>query len=247
MSDDEGKNRQMTFIILGVCERSGKVGFAQTTSTGAIGGRRTARAFPALGAFTIQAYGSAHVADLAERLLRLGYGAQKILDELRESDRFDEWRQIAIVKPDGEVACHTGTKAVSWAGHIQGRNYAASGNVLVGPDVVKKMAEAFESSQAEELEERLIRGIEAGRDAGGQPDGQTSAVIHVFDHKSYPIIDLRVDMHPEPIGELRKIFNWYRPLIPYYDARTQDPSSVPRYKQWLADKGLPINPFGNAQ
>lgn len=234
----------MTFIILGTCERTGKVGFAQTTSTGAIGGRRTARALPGVGVFTIQAYGSAPVADLIERLLELGYGARKIIEDICESDRFHDWRQIAVVRPDGDVACHTGSKAVPWAGQVQGRNYAATGNVLVGSKVVEAMAKAFESSAAEELEERFMRGIEAGRDAGGQPDGQTSAVIHVFHTQTYPIVDLRVDMHPEPIGELRKIFDWYKPLIPYYIARTTDPSSVPRYKQWLREQGLPLNPFG---
>lgn len=233
----------MTFIILATCERTGKIGFAQTTSTGAIGGRRTARALPGIGAFTIQAYGSAPVADLTERLLRLGFSARKTLEETCTSDRFRDWRQIAVVRPDGDIACHTGKRAVQWAGHIEGKNFAAAGNVLVGPQVVDAMAKSFEQSAGEELEERLVRGIEAGRDAGGQPDGQTSAVIHVFHGRSYPIVDLRVDMHPEPVGELRKIFDWYRPLIPYYNARTADPSSVPRYKQWLTEQGLPLNPF----
>ena len=234
----------MTFILLASCERTGKIGFAQTTSTGAIGGRRTARVLPAIGAFTIQAYGSAPVADLAEQLLRLGYGARKSVDEICASDRFYQWRQIAVVRPDGDVACRTGERAVAWAGHIEGKNFAAAGNVLVGPQVVDAMAEAFTRSPGEELEERLMRAIEAGRDAGGQPDGQTSAVIHVFHTRSYPVVDLRVDMHPEPVGALRKIFDWYKPLIPYYAARTADPSSVPRYKQWLTEHGLPLNPFG---
>jgi uncharacterized Ntn-hydrolase superfamily protein len=236
----------MTFIILGTCERTGKVGFAQTTSTGAIGGRRTARAMPGIGAFTIQAYGSAPVADLIERLIRLGYGARKVIEEACDSDRFREWRQIAVVRPGGDIACYTGGKAVPWAGHVHGKNFATAGNVLVGAGVVDAMAKAFESAADAELEERLMRGIEAGRDAGGQPDGQTSAVIHVFHAHSYPIVDLRVDMHSEPVGELRRIFDWYKPLIPYYVARTNDPSSVPRYKQWLREQGLPLNPFGQA-
>lgn len=236
----------MTFIILGTCERTGKIGFAQTTSTGAIGGRRTARALPGIGAFTIQAYGSAPVADLIERLLRLGYGSRKIIEETCSSDRFRDWRQIVVVRPNGDIACYTGDRAVPWAGHIHGESHAAAGNVLVGPQVVDAMSRAFEDSTNEELEERLMRGIEAGRDAGGQPDGQTSAVIHVYDQRVFPVVDLRVDMHPEPVGELRKIFDWYKPLIPYYVARTADPSSVPRYKQWLREQGLPLNPFGQA-
>ena len=233
----------MTFTILGTCPRTGKVGFAQTTSTSAIGGRRTARALSGIGAFTIQAYGSAPVADLTENLIRLGYGASKVVDDVCASDRFAEWRQIAVVLKNGDVACYTGAKAVQWAGQVQGANYAALGNVLVGAKVVEAMGKAFEASVDEELEERLMRGIEAGRDAGGQPDGQTSAVLHVFHAHSYPIIDLRVDMDPEPAGALRRIFDWYKPLVPYYMARTVDPSSVPRYKQWLSERGLPLNPF----
>lgn len=47
----------------------------------------------------------------------------------------------------------------------------------------------------------------------------------------------------EPIGEMRKILDWYKPLIPYYISRTLDPTSVSPKKATLEKMGLPVNPY----
>jgi len=87
------------------------------------------------------------------------------------------------------------------------------------------------------IEERLLRAIEAGRDAGGQEEGQTSAGMLVFGGETYSRCDLRVDIAEEPIAELRRIYDWYKPLIPYYEERARNPL-VPRVKDYLAQKGI---------
>ena len=94
------------------------------------------------------------------------------------------------------------------------------------------MAEAFETSVQEPLEERLMRAIEAGRDAGGQHGGQFSAGIIVHDWEVFPRVDLRVDHHDEPVGELRRILEIYKPLIPFYAQRPSDPS-IGNFDEWL--------------
>jgi hypothetical protein len=63
-----------------------------------------------------------------------------------------------------------------------------------------------------------------------------SLYLLTYDRQPYPRLDLRVDVHEEPVGELRRIFNWFRPLIPYYSMRVLDPR-VPRYKDWLQQQG----------
>jgi uncharacterized Ntn-hydrolase superfamily protein len=88
-----------------------------------------------------------------------------------------------------------------------------------------------------------MRAVEAGRDAGGQEEGQTSCALVVYEKHSFPIVNLRVDVALEPVGEMRKIFDWFKPLIPYYIARTLDPTSVAPKKAVLEKMGLPVNPY----
>ena len=74
------------------------------------------------------------------------------------------------------------------------------------------------------LEERLLRAIEAGRDAGGQHGGQRSSGLVVFDREVFSRTDLRVDLHDEPVGELRRVYNDYAPLMEYFTLRAADPT-----------------------
>ena len=110
------------------------------------------------------------------------------------------------------------------------------GNVMVGPQVVDAMACTFESTETEVLEERLLRSIESGRDAGGQPEGQRSAALIVYRvEESYPWMDLRVDAHDEPVGELRRVYEIYQPMADYYYyLRPQDPANTPTQQEWVA-------------
>ena len=59
----------------------------------------------------------------------------------------------------------------------------------------------------------------------------------VYGRETYPRLDLRVEVHDEPVGELRRIFDWYKPLIPYYEERGRNPL-VPRFKDYLAQHGI---------
>jgi uncharacterized Ntn-hydrolase superfamily protein len=95
------------------------------------------------------------------------------------------------------------------------------------------MAEAFRKAKGDELEARLMAALEAGRDAGGQHGGQHSAALLVGREQEYPLVDLRVDEHAEPIGELRRIFDRYRPHIEYYETRPWQPGAIGSEDEWL--------------
>jgi uncharacterized Ntn-hydrolase superfamily protein len=175
--------------------------------------------------------------------MAVGHSPAKVMKDLREGDPYADYRQTAILDFSGNTAAYTGTKAYAWAGEVVKADHITTGNVLVGPQVVQSMSDAFSASPTVELEERLMLAIEAGRDAGGQPEGQRSAAVVVYDKYEFPIVNLRVDVSLEPVGELRKIFNWFKPLIPYYVERTLDPTSVKRVGARLAELGLPLNPY----
>ena len=232
----------MTFSILGHCKRTGKAGFCQATSTPAVGWR-ISDVVPGRGIVTVQAMGDYRRLQVAKKLIEFGHTPDKVLKDLCEGDKYFEFRQFAILDFYGNAAVRTGNKTRSWAGEIVGPGYVATGNVLVGDKVVKAMSDAYLASESEELEERLMRAIEAGRDAGGQEEGQTSAAIVVYGRHEFPLVNLRADVSAEPVGELRRNFDWFKPLIDYYEKRTLDPESVVPKKAYLEKLGLKPNPY----
>jgi uncharacterized Ntn-hydrolase superfamily protein len=222
-----------TFTIVGRCVRSGRLGVATATRSLAVGSR-VPHVRPGVGAVAIMAIADARLGYLALRLLETGYKALAVVEELVRADPYAEYRQLGVVDADGFVAARTGRNNRPWAGHHLGENYVALGNVLKGEHVVAAMEEAFQRHGNEDLEERLLRGLEAGRDAGGQHGGQRSAALLVYDDRPFAHVDLRVDVHDEPVRELRRVFDVYRPAIPYYNLRQVD-ARVPPLDDWLRD------------
>jgi uncharacterized Ntn-hydrolase superfamily protein len=82
------------------------------------------------------------------------------------------------------------------------------------------MVESFHDSRECNLDERLMRALEVGRNAGGQamPDStavtERSASLRVLgsgDEKGMHILDLRVDMNGSAVHELRRLFGFTAP------------------------------------
>lgn len=219
-----------TFSIVARCPHTGRLGVCLATGAIAVGSR-CPFVMPGVGAVATQANTDPRLGHLALRLMALGYSAPKVIREIESSDPFIEYRQLGVVDRDGHAAARTGRENRPWAGHIVGKGYAVQGNVLLGEHVLQAMARAFEESEGEDLEERLLRAVEAGRDAGGQHGGQFSAALLVYGQEPFPRVDLRVDDHEEPIGELRRIFTLYKPYTDYYLLRPADPT-LPPYEEW---------------
>ena len=232
----------MTFTVIARCAKSGKIGFCQATSTPAVGWRCT-DVIPGKGVVTVQAHGDYRELQRAKTLIAAGHSPNEVLAALAADDLYFEFRQIAVLDLHGNAAVNTGKRARPWAGEIVGIDFIVTGNVLVGEHVLHAMAEVLTASANEALEERLLRTVEGGRDAGGQAEGQTSCALVVYAQHDFPIVNLRVDVSLEPVGEMRKIFDWFKPLIPYYVERTLDPGSVVPKKAWLEARGLTVNPF----
>lgn len=223
----------MTFSILARCPATGDLGIATATSSPAVGGRCPA-GIAGRGILTVQAVGCPELREKGTALLRGETAAAAVLAALSADDAFPTKRQVAVIDGKGHIAARTGEATVSWAGQVIGEDHVALGNVLVGPEVVEAMSAAFRASDpATPLEERLLAALEAGRDAGGQPEGQVSSCLLVYADQVGPRIDLRVDLDIEPVSALRRVYQWFRPLVPYYMERNLNPM-VPRYKDWLA-------------
>ncbi len=221
-----------TFTITARCPRTGALGVCMATGEMAVGSR-VPHVRSRVGAVATQAMTDPRLGPLGLELLQLGYSAKKVLAELADSDPGIEGRQLAVVDADGNAAARTGADNRDWKGHHVGSGYVAMGNRIVGEAVVTAIARAFEDSADQPLHERLMRGIEAGRDAGGQPDGQRSAAMLICEDQRFPIVNLRADEHGEPVGELRRLLDLYTPLLPYYRARAANPN-LGTYDEWLA-------------
>ena len=182
-----------------------------------------------VGAVSTQATTDPRLGSFALHLLDTGYSAQGALQQLEASDPHIERRQLGLVDRDGNAAARTGARNNPWAGHISKQDYVAMGNGLAGEQVIQAMAAAYEDSEPEDLEERLLRAIEAGQQAGGEAMDSTpyhSAALLVYGSQSFPRVDLRVDEHPTPIAELRRIFDIYQPRIDYFLMRANDPEGA---------------------
>jgi uncharacterized Ntn-hydrolase superfamily protein len=229
----------MTFTIMGRCARTGRLGVATATRSLAVG-VRVPHIAPRSGAVAIMAIADERLGHRALALLAQGNKAPAVVDALVAGDANPEYRQLGVIDDDGFCAARTGKRNRDFADHRIGAEHIALGNVLVGPHVLGAMTAGFTADPDAPLEDRLMTALEAGRDAGGQHGGQRSAAILVYGAKTFAEVDLRVDIHREPVGELRRIFDAYKPAIPYYNLRQVDPT-VPPLDDWLAERGLEID------
>lgn len=232
----------MTFTVVARDENAGLLGIAQSTNPLTVGARCPfIRANVA--AVSTQAYTDPGLGPLAIELLSLGHAPDKVLKDLGETDPGYAYRQIGIVDRHGRAAVHTGTGAKPSKGSIIGPNYLVMGNFLASDQVLEDMNKAWHDSTGTLFEERLLRTIIAGRNAGGDQGGHRSACLLVYDTEPYGRTDLRVDFVPKKFGcpdavdALAILLEKYRPMIPYYKVRPHNPS-MPGWQDWLSAEGM---------
>lgn len=224
-----------TFSIAARCPHTRMFGVGIATSSIAVGAR-CIYAKAGVGAIATQASTDPRLGITGMQLLEMGFSASKVLADLMTSDPYIAKRQLSIVDRDGRTACHTGADTREWRGHRNGVNYAVAANMVVGERVVKAMVACFEATSMLPLEERLLRAIEAGHEAGGEAAGEHSAGLLVVDRDVFPRVDLRVDEHVTAVAELRRIFEVYKPLIDYFQERAVDPT-IPSEEEKLRAQG----------
>ena len=220
----------MTFSIVARCPRTGMLGVA-TSSKDLAAGVIVPHCRAGVGAIASQSLANPYLGIDGLTLLEQGLTAARGLERVMESDRGRDLRQVAIVDRDGHTAAHTGARCIPWAGQVEGGGYVCLGNILTSEEVAKAMALAFEASVDEELAERLLRTLEAGQEAGGDRRGRQSAGIRVVHTEEYPHCDLRVDDHPNPIPELRRIFEVFqREWVPFLSMAPRRDDYTPQWE-----------------
>lgn len=204
----------MTFSLIARCPRSGQFGVAAATAMPAVG-KLLSHAAAGVGAVATQAQVNPYLGLDGLELLRQGLSAAEALARLHDSDPCMELRQCALIDARGDSVCWTGEKCIPWAGSLSGEQFSVQGNRLVGPQVLEAVAEVFCREQRRPLIERLIEALAAGDRCGGDRHGESSAVIYVVDREQYPLWDIRVDHHVDPVAELRRLHDVFaREVLP---------------------------------
>ncbi|HML03574.1 MAG TPA: DUF1028 domain-containing protein [Candidatus Bathyarchaeia archaeon] len=211
-----------TFSIVSRDSKTGEIGVAVQSHWFSVGGD-VSWAWAGFGAVATQAFADPSYGSRGLALMHQGKSAPDALKQLINTDPQQEVRQVAIVDAKGRVAVHTGRRCVMHAGHKIGEGHSVQANMMLNDMVLSAMAKAFERTRGD-LANRMMASLEAAQRAGGDIRGKQSAAILVVRAQSSGelwtdrVVDLRVDDHPEPIMELRRL------LIPCAMINTNTPN-----------------------
>ena len=191
-----------------------------------------------VGAVATQSYINVRYGPEGLTLLKMGLKPREVVKKLISIDPKRDVRQVGIVG-NGEAYAYTGSKCLGWAGHIIGDNYSVQGNLLISGEVIEAMAKGYETSKGE-LIDKIISSLEAGDRAGGDRRGRQAAAVLVVrrcggfggcEEGVDKYVDIRVDDHPDPIGELKRIFRIWE--VTFLDR--EDPKDILKWTDVWAD------------
>jgi uncharacterized Ntn-hydrolase superfamily protein len=203
-----------TFSIVARDPETGELGVAVQSHWFSVGSI-VSWAEAGVGAIATQSFVNVSFGPRGLELLKEGKTAQEVLKILIEADEGRDVRQLAIIDAKGNVAAYTGKKCIPDAGHIMGENFSVQANMMLNDKVWSAMEQAFKQSKGH-LAERMIAALEAAQEVGGDIRGKQSAAILVVKGKSSGkvwedrLIDLRVEDHPEPIHEIKRLLTVFR-------------------------------------
>jgi uncharacterized Ntn-hydrolase superfamily protein len=163
-----------------------------------------------VGAVATQSFVEPSYGPLGLALMKAGRTAPETLAALLAADAGREVRQVGMVDAQGRVATHTGKLDIPAAGGQAGHQYVVQANLMEKPTVWPAMAKAFEAAKGE-LAERMLAALDAAEAEGGDIRGRQSAALLIVKGTASGrpwadrVYDLRVEDHPQPLAELRRL------------------------------------------
>jgi uncharacterized Ntn-hydrolase superfamily protein len=198
----------VTYSIVARDQQTGELGVAVQSHWFGVG-PKVPWARPGVGAVATQANVRVDYGPEALELLAAGVSAPEALAQLTGADTGAAGRQLAIVDARGGVAGYTGAACMDFAGHVTGEQVSCQANIMANATVWGSMLEAF-STSAGPLASRLLAALDAAEAAGGDIRGRQSAALLVVPAEGEAwetVVSLRVEDHPEPLAELRRLFD----------------------------------------
>jgi uncharacterized Ntn-hydrolase superfamily protein len=194
----------MTWSIIARDERSGRIGVAVATRFFAVGAL-VPHIRTGVGAIASQAFMNPYYGPRGLALLAAGASADDVVRLLPSADEGRHNRQLHAMDREGRFAAYTGAACIDWCGHEVRATFSVAGNMLAGPQVIAETVRAFEKLTELPLTRRLLAAMLAGEAAGGDKRGKQSAALLIHDGEDYPLYDLRVDDHADPLAELVRL------------------------------------------
>jgi uncharacterized Ntn-hydrolase superfamily protein len=199
--------RRGTYSVVARDAATGAIGLAVQSHWFSVGSLVTA-ASAGVGGIATQAFPDVQHKPKALALLRDGRSAAEVSTALLEGDSAADHRQFAVVDTAGRAVGHTGSSCIREAGHVTGDGYVCQANMMRTADVWPAMAEAYEGTIGRGLTAALLAALDAAELAGGDIRGRQSAALLIVPAEGTDadrIVDVRVDDHPEPLRELRRL------------------------------------------
>lgn len=168
-----------------------------------------------VGVVATQSFAEISYGYLGLQLMKAGKSANEALDALLSIDPTPEVRQVAMIDKFGNVAVHTGNKCIYAAGHKTGKQYSVQANMMENETVWEEMSNAYENTKGDLLD-KLMAALESAQNAGGDIRGMQSAAILIVPGETQgapwkeKIVDLRIDDHPNPIEEMKRLIQVHR-------------------------------------
>jgi uncharacterized Ntn-hydrolase superfamily protein len=200
----------MTYSIVARDEATGELGFGSQSHFFGVG-RLVGWGEAGVGVACTQAFVNVDYGPGAIAAMRDGGDPADIVKALTGADEHAAYRQLAVLDASGRVASHTGSSCAPHAAGLVGEGVAVQGNMLGSPDVVPHMLAAYEAGAGQPLADRILTAMTAAERAGGDVRGSQSAVLRTYSGErsdtpwAQVLIDIRVDDHPDPIGELTRL------------------------------------------
>ena len=215
----------MTFSLVGRCDRTGAVGAVVASASMAVAAR-CAAARAGAGAVCSQSTTDPRLREALLEAMAGGAAAADALAALTARAGDIAYRQLAAVDAAGGSACYSGELALGEAADVCAPGAAAAGNLLADRGVPAAMLRAFQDTAGESLGDRLIAALRAGLVAGGEVSPVRSAGMVIAESVPWPVTDLRVDWHDDPVGELAGLWRAWQPQAESYVRRALHPADI---------------------
>jgi uncharacterized Ntn-hydrolase superfamily protein len=198
----------VTYSIVARDPETGELGVGVASRVLAVGAL-CPWAEPGVGAVATQSFVDLSYGTKSLAGLRQGASPAIVLEELTTADAGAATRQVAVVDAMGRVAVHDGTECISEAGHVLGEQFSCQANMMRHRGVPEAMADAFATTDGS-LVVRILSALDAAEAAGGDFRGRQSSAMKIVakdptEGMNGLLIDLRVDDHPAPLSELRRL------------------------------------------
>ena len=218
----------MTFSLVARCKETGMLGTAVTSSSPAVAAR-CSYTRSNVGAVSTQNITDPSLGKKSLDFLETGLTSIQVVEKIKSTNKHFQYRQVLIIDSKGNTAIHSGNNSLGIWSEAIGDNVISAGNLLANKEVTKVIVSAFEQNKGH-LADRMLAGLKAGLDAGGEEGPIHSAGIKISHQVSWPIIDLRCDWTEDcPITKLFEIWKVYKPQVDDYLQRAMDPIGAPSY------------------